>query len=179
MSIVKMKFVSVSTDKSHLDEMLIRALDSKLLNPELATSIINEDTGGKVINSENVYDEYLNSLKNMSHSIGMDITGKEKSDRTYTNEEIEKVIKEFSDKVELSSCGDDVLLTADDQKALDALSECDFEKIHSCSYINFGLGRLPIESYKKLNLLDHLDFDTCVLHSNAQYHWIVYAASNT
>ena len=179
MSIVKMKFVSVSTDKSHLDEMLIRALDSNLLNPELATSIINEDTGGKVINSENVYDEYLNSLKNMSHSIGMDITGKEKSDRTYTNEEIEKVIKEFSDKVELSSCGDDVLLTADDQKALDALSECDFEKIHSCSYINFGLGRLPIESYKKLNLLDHLDFDTCVLHSNAQYHWIVYAASNT
>lgn len=78
MSIVKMKFVSVSTDKSHLDEMLIRALDSKLLNPELATSIINEDTGGKVINSENVYDEYLNSLKNMSHSIGMDITGKER-----------------------------------------------------------------------------------------------------
>ena len=179
MAIVKMKFVSTSTNRQNLDEMLVRVMQSKLLNAELATSIIPEDSEAKVLNEDNIYSEYIGTLKNLAHGIGLEIEAHNDVKNTYTKEELDEFVNTFSTKLEMSSVDDDVLLTGDDQKALDALSECDFEKIHSCQYIQFGLGRLPIESAKKLELLDDVKFDTYVLHSNNQYRWIVFATSNT
>ena len=179
MSIVKMKFVSVVTDHQHLDDMLLASSKTGLLHPELAINIINEDNGGKVINEENNYSDYLNNLKNLSHSIGLDVGSKDHYDKDYSKEEIESFIKDFSKDIELSSCGEDVMLTEDDRKALDKLGECDFEALHSCQYLHFDFGRLPLDSYKKLNYSDNKTVETCILHSNSQYHWVVVATSNT
>lgn len=179
MSIVKMKFASVITDHDHLDQMLIAASKTDLLHPELAINIINEDNGGKVISEENNYSDYLNSLKNLAHSIGLEVKEKASYSKDYSKEEIEDFIKLFSKDIELSSCGDDVLLTEDDRKALDRLGECDFEALHSCNYIHFDFGRLPLDSYKKLSYTDNKYVETCILHSNAQYNWVVVATSNT
>ena len=179
MAIVKMKFVSTSTNRSNLDEMLLRAMSSNLLNAELATNIIPQESEAKVLNEDNIYSDYCANLKNLAHGIGLKVEAYDDVKNTYTKEELDAFVKEFSTKLEMSSCGDDVLMTGDDQKALDALSECDFEKIHACQYIQFGLGRLPVESYKKLDLIDNVKFDYSVLHSSNQYRWIVFATSNT
>lgn len=179
MSIQKMKFVKTSTSRENLDEMLLRALDSKLLDPISADDMLRQDEEGRTISEDNVYSDYINNFKNMAHGIGLEIGKKKTSEHAYSLEEIEAFSKELANKLELSSCGEDVVLTSDDQKALDALSECGFEALHDCRYINFGLGRLPLESYKKVELLRDRKFDLCILHSNAQYHWVVYATSNT
>ena len=179
MSIQKMKFVKTSTSRENLDEMLLRALDSKLLDPISADDMLRQDEEGRTISEDNVYSDYINNFKNMAHGIGLEIGKKKTSENSYSLEEIEAFSKELANKLELSSCGEDVVLTSDDQKALDALSECGFEALHDCRYINFGLGRLPLESYKKVELLRDRKFDLCILHSNAQYHWVVYATSNT
>lgn len=179
MSIVKMKFVLAQTTRDKLDEMLLTSLDTKLLNPISAMDVVNSDNEGKVMNEDNIYSDYLTNLKNISHSIGLEVKTKDKYDKDYSNEEIEAFLKDFASKVELTCCSDDVMLTEDDQKALDILSTCDFSKIRSTTYIKFGLGRLPIESYKKLNMLDDIYLDSYILHSNNQYHWIVFATANT
>ena len=179
MAIVKMKFVSSSTNRENLDDMLLRAMDTNLLNAELATSIITEDSDAKVLNEENPYSDYLANLKNLAHSIGLNVEAQDEIKNTYTKEEIDDFVKEFSAKLEKTSSGDDVMLTEEDQKALDALSECDFEQIHACQYIKFGLGRLPVDSYKKLELINDVKFETCVLNSSKQYYWILFATSKT
>ena len=179
MSIVKMQFASVISDHEHLDAMLMASSRSGLLHPELAINIINEDNGGKVLNEENNYSDYLNNLKNLANSIGLTIKEREDSSKSYSKEEIESFIKDLSKDIELSSCGEDVLLTEDDRKALDKLSECDFEALHSCQYMHFDFGRLPLDSYKKLSYADNKTVETCILHSNSQYHWVVVATSNT
>ncbi len=179
MSIVKMKFASVVTDHDHLDQMLTASSSTGLLHPELAINIINEDNNGKVITEENNYSDYLNSLKNLAHSIGLEIKDQEHYTKEYTKDEIEDFIKEFSKDIELSSCGEDVMLTEDDRIALDKLGECDFEALHSCHYIHFDFGRLPLDSQKKLSYSGNQYVETCILHSNAQYNWVVVATSNT
>ena len=174
-----MKFTKTSTSRDYLDEMLLRALDTKLLDPISSDDLLRQDEEGRTIEEDNVYADYINNFKNMAHGIGLEIGKKKEAEKSYTLEEIEAFSKELANKLELSSCGEDVVLTSDDQKALDALSECDFEALHDCHYINFGLGRLPLESYKKIELLRDRKFDLCILHSNSQYHWVVYATSNT
>ncbi len=178
MSIVKMKFASVITDYEHLDAMLLRSSKTGLLHPELAINIINEDNNGKTLVEENNYLEYISTLKNLGHSIGLEVMDKGFYDSSYTIEEIEQFIETFSKDIELSSCGD-VILTQDDRQALDALSSLDYEALHACKYIHFSFGRLPIDSYKKLTYADSDIVDTCILHTNSQYHWVLVVTSNT
>lgn len=180
MSITKMKLVSISTDESNYEEMLKRCETSKYLHAENATSIVNEDNAGRVLSVENVYSDYVNTLKNIGHSIGFEMKSKPTIDKTYTNEEIEAFLKNVeeqfkvvSDSVESNS------LTSDDEIALETLKVLDFTSMHDCQYISFGMGRLPIESVKKLNLIQDTKFITAKLHQTSQYQWIVYATSNT
>ena len=180
MSIRKMKFVKTSTDRDHLDEMLVEVLNSKLLCPESAINIVSdEENTGEPLGEDNIYAEYVNSLKNLAHSVGIEVGVKKEADRTYENEEIEVFIKELSDKLEMSNSASDAMMTEGDQKALDILGDFDYENIHSCRYIKFGLGRLPKDSYKKLTYTENRNFDLCVLNQNKQYYWVLYVASDT
>lgn len=176
MSIVKMKFVACNTDKQNLDEMLLATVKSKLLDPEPAVNIINDENGGKLILDENIYESYLSSLKNISHSISVELNN-EKPINTYTKEEIEAFIKEIEEQIILS--GAEEYFTADDSIALKNLNEYGFEKIHSSKFLNFGFGRLPKDSLKKLNLYSEEPFILETLHQNKQYYWVLYATSNT
>lgn len=180
MSIRKMKFVKTSTDREHLDEMLVEVLNSKLLCPESAINIVSdEENTGEPLGEDNIYAEYVNSLKNLAHSVGIEVGVKKEADKAYDNEEIEAFIKELSDKLEMSNSASDTMMTEGDQKALDILGDFDYENIHSCRYIKFGLGRLPKDSYKKLTYTENRNFDLCVLHQNKQYYWVLYVASDT
>ncbi|SJZ94237.1 V-type ATP synthase subunit I [Anaerorhabdus furcosa] len=180
MSITKMKLVSISASEGNYEEMLKRCETSKYLHAENATSIVNEENGGRLLSIENIYSDYVNTLKNIGHSIGFEMKAKPTLEKTYTNEEIETFLKNVeeqfkvvSDSVESNS------LTGDDEIALETLRLLDFTAMHDCHYISFGMGRLPIESVKKLNLIQDAKFITAKLHQTSQYQWIVYATSNT
>ena len=177
MAIEKMKFVQVSCDLEHLNDALMTMYNSNLLHVEQAYNVIDEDNGGKLVKSDNVYSEYCNTLKNICHRIRIDINV-EKSKNTYTNEEIESFINELETKFALVDSNETVTLNEDDKIALEKLSECDFVKIHKCQYISIGLGRIPVESYKKIDMHDN-KFIYVNLHNANRYYWIAYATSNT
>lgn len=180
MSIRKMRFVKTSCDLDHLDSMLLKAIETKLLCPETAVNIVSDDEDAQApLSEDTTYGEYVNTLKNIAHSVGIEVGIKKEASQNYTKEEIEAFIKEISEKLELSSSLNDTLMTSDDQKALDIIGDVGYESIHSCRYIKFGFGRLPKDSYKKLTYTENRKFDMCVVHQNKQYYWVIWVASDT
>ncbi len=177
MAIVKMKMVATNTDAEHLDAMLLASVKSNLLHPEPAINIINDENGGKLVSDENIFAEYITSLKSLGYNIGLNLKVGDEPKNNYTKEEIEQFIKELESQVNLAVTSDASYLTDDDKMALDKLNEYDFEKIHKCRYLTFGFGRLPHDSYKKLTMHANQPFIYNKLHENNQYCWVIYTTS--
>lgn len=179
MAIVKMKYVSVATDESHIDEMVLDGVHSGLLHAVHAADIINEDNGGHLINDENPYSGYLQTLQNFAHSVNYTLDPERVPKKHYTNEEMDAFIDELDETFGLETDANTVLLTPDDEQALGALSECGFERMHACQYLNFGFGRLPRESYKKLSMYKDEIFVHHHVHETPQYVWMLYVTSDS
>lgn len=179
MAIVKMKYVSVATDESHIDGMVLDGVHSGLLHAVHAADIINEDNGGHLINDENPYSGYLQTLQNFAHSVNYTLDPERAPKKHYTNEEMDAFIDELDETFGLETDANTVLLTPDDEQALGALSECGFERMHACQYLNFGFGRLPRESYKKLSMYKDEIFVHHHVHETPQYVWMLYVTSDS
>lgn len=179
MAIVKMKFVEVSTDREHLDAMLSRGISSGMLDVEPAANIVTEENGGKILSRENPFAGYRQTLQNFAHATGFAFQENHIPSKEYTEKEIEKFLAELNEKFGITSDAEEVLLTPDDEKALEELSVCGFERIHACNYLNFGFGRLPRESFPKLSLYRDNIFVHHRLHENKQYIWMVYVTSDS
>jgi len=179
MAIEKMKFISACTDPEHRDAMLLAGMNTGLVQPVIATKIINDDNNGSVISTENPYQDYVQTFKSIAHAVGCDLNVKEKIASSYTNAEIEAYIKELNEEFGLDNVAQSETLSPDDEKALKELSVLNFEKMHACNYLNFGFGRLPMDSFKKLSLYREEMFVLHRLHSTAQYVWLVYVTSDT
>ena len=179
MAIVKMKYVSVATDESHIDEMVLDGVHSGLLHAVHAADIINEDNGGHLINDENPYSGYLQTLQNFAHSVNYTLDPERAPKKHYINEEMDAFIDELDETFGLETDANTVLLTPDDEQALGALSECGFERMHACQYLNFGFGRLPRESYKKLSMYKDEIFVHHHVHETPQYVWMLYVTSDS
>lgn len=178
MAIVKMKFVEASCDQEHLDEMLETGIQSNMLDVVPADQIITEENGGKMISADDPYKGYRQSLENFAHSVGFSFADA-KPKKSYPDSEIESFLKELNEKFGVTSDAEEVILTPDDEKALDALSVCGFERIHACTYLNFGFGRLPKESFVKLSMYRDRIFVHHKLHETKQYVWLVYVTSDS
>ena len=174
-----MKYVSVATDESHIDEMVLDGVHSGLLHAVHAADIINEDNGGHLINDENPYSGYLQTLQNFAHSVNYTLDPERAPKKHYTNEEMDAFIDELDETFGLETDANTVLLTPDDEQALGALSECGFERMHACQYLNFGFGRLPRESYKKLSMYKDEIFVHHHVHETPQYVWMLYVTSDS
>lgn len=179
MSIVKMKLATVRAGQDQYQEMLTRCTTYPDLHPELAAHMINEENGGQLLQDENFYAEYLGQLKNIGHSVGFELTAQQWK-HSYSKEEIESFIQEVNDQFKLViDASESMTLSDNDEIALEKVREYGFEAMHQCHYVSFGLGRLPLESFKKLALLEKRNFVLLDLHKSGQYHWIFYATSNT
>lgn len=173
-----MKFVQTICDKDNLGKVLLASLNSKLLHVEKATNIVNEDNNGKLLSVDNKFVEYLNSLNSIANRISLQLEQSMDCKKAYQDQEIIDFIKLIEDKLALADTNQQLKITDDDRIALDKLSEVDFVRMKKCHYINFGLGRIPNDSYKKLQSLKP-NFVYVKLHTSNQYHWIAYATSDT
>lgn len=179
MAIVKMKFVEASTDREHLDAMLSKGITSGMLDVEPAANIVTEENGGKILSRVNPFAGYRQTLQNFAHATGFSFRENMVPSREYTEKEIEDFLAELNDRFGITSDAEEVILTPDDEKALEELSVCGFERIHACNYLNFGFGRLPKESFPKLSLYRDNIFVHHRLHENKQYIWMVYVTSDS
>jgi V/A-type H+-transporting ATPase subunit I len=178
MAIEKMKFVSACTDQDHLQQMLMTASETKCLHPVPALKLVNDRNQGRLIPYDDTYTAFAQTFENIAHSLNYKIKRVD-SPKDYTNEEIEAFIREINAKFGVNNDSADVILTPDDAEALAKLSVCGFDRIHACQYLNFGFGRMPIESFKKLAMYRDEVFVHHKLYENKQYIWMVYVTSDS
>lgn len=179
MSIVKMKLATVHAGKDQFEDVLQRCRTCADFHPEPADRMVTEDNGGKLLQQDNVYAEFLTQLKNIGHSVGFELKARQWN-HNYTTEQIDSFIHEVNDQFALITDSNDTsVMTENDEIALEKVREYGFEAMHSCQYISFGMGRLPLESFKKLSLIENKNFIVEDLHKSGHYHWILYATSNT
>lgn len=176
MSIVPMNFVQVSCDLPDLPKVLELGLSSGLLHPELAAHFVTEENGRQLLPENREAQETLSALQTLSHCIGYHLK-RQPSSKTYTSEEMASTLELLKSAFGLSSEGEHEQLSADDEKAIQALSVCGFERMASCQYLIFGMGRIPAENFKKLSLYRDDEFVHHRLHQNKQYIWLCYVTS--
>lgn len=176
MAIAKMNMIRIRSDKNHIEDMLKLASDS-IFHAEEAIDVAQRDLEESVVEIDNPYAEYATSLKNIAHSIGFDLIKKNPS-RNYTREECAEFVQTIEQRFSFIS-ETNATLTKDDEVALDALRSLDYKKMHESQYVRFGVGRLPQNNAKKINLVDHSKLMYMTLHENSHYKWICYVTSNT
>lgn len=176
MAIAKMKYLTLSSDLEHLHSLLERIGKNELIHPILASQVV-EEKGGVFLSEDNPYDSFAQTFQNISHMIGCQLVKKEPS-QSYREEEIQAYIDELNHEFGLDTNGEVEILSEDDEKALRELAPLGFEKMKESQYLNFGFGRLPLDSYKKIYLYSAENFSIHKLHENNQYVWLVYVTSD-
>lgn len=176
MAIAKMKYLSLSANYEQLHMILEKISQSNLFHPVLASQLV-EDKGGVLLNGDNSYDSYVQTFINISHMVGCTLSFRDHH-QTYSDEEIQAYIDELNREFGLDTNGEIETLSPDDEKALHELAPLGFERMKDAQYLNFGLGRLPIDSYHKISLYSEEKFSIHKLHENNQYVWLVYVTSD-
>lgn len=179
MAIVKMKYVSAATDEQHVEQLVLDGIHSGMIHAVQGSQIINEENQGHLLNDENPYSAYLQTLQNFAHNVNYTLKAKDAPNKHYTFEEMDAFIEQLNQTFGLETDSNTVLLTPDDEIALSALGECGFERMHACQYLNFGFGRLPRESFKKLSMYKDEIFVHHHVHETPQYIWMLYVTSDS
>ena len=150
-----------------------------MLDVEPASNIVTEENGGKMLSEDSRYAAFKQTFQNFAHAVGFEFHDQEPSTR-YSSEDIEAFIDELQDKFGITSDAEHVILTPDDETALEELSVCGFEKIHACRYLNFGFGRFTKrELSQRLPMYRDNIFVHHSLHETKQYIWMVYVTSDS
>lgn len=178
MAIEKMHFIRCSTDKAHMDTMLEKVLDSKLMAAESATYLMSQKFSGQPIQEENFYEEDINVLQGYANLLGISLDQSAKTDKTYTKEEIDDLMQHFEEAFAACSNQSSSNLSEDDEKALDAIRPLGFEALNSLQYLDVRFGRLPMESLKKLTVLEPAHFVYEMVYSNDMYAYIIAMTSD-
>ena len=88
MAIQKMQFIRLTTDKSHMDEMLHTALECKLLSAESATALVSQHVKGDPIQEVNYFEEDINVLQGYANLLGISLDASAGCAHEYTKEEL-------------------------------------------------------------------------------------------
>ena len=178
MAIQKMQFVRLSTDKSHMDEMLHTALESKLLSAETAASLVSQHVKGDPIQEVNYYEEDINVLQGFANLLGIALDPCATCGNEYSKADIDAKLKEWETAFACFNTASRGNLSNEDETALDLIRPLNYSDLHSLRYIDIRFGRLPIESLKKLSVLDQNAFIYEVVQQNERYAWVLIATSD-
>lgn len=179
MAIRKMAFVQIKASADNYKEMLIKAHSCPDFHVELAADIINQENGDKVLEEDSFYRDVMSEIRHLSGGAGCQIKVLDKVTK-FTDDQVKQFLVELSEQFKVvSEVNETTKLDEEDQHAIAKLKEVGLEKIHDCTYLKFGFGRLNKDAYKKLFLHDTQMFAISELHKNNQYHWIAYATSLT
>lgn len=183
MALSKMKLVNIIGDIEHLDEVVTALGQTGVFQPDETADFFSDNEGLIPVNSTNEYAPLLDKLKKLMS--GSDIKPKIIEDAKYDDMSLDDVSRfiESTDselgaligereglKAEINVC------TANINKAKHFVGlDLDIHKIADCEYIITRFGRLPKDSYTKLQSYSenpYVEFFPC--SHDDMYYWGVY-----
>lgn len=173
-----MKLVNITSDRTKLDEVLLRFVELDCFHPEPATKIAESVHGVTTLQEEDPYCELLSRLKDLEVNLGLSLNNEFIKDwkcdlnemSTYMEqlerkrEEIEEVKRELEGVIQANK---DALTQVENIEGMDV----SLDDIFSCKYVNVRFGRLPLDSVDKLQYYGNRPFVFRSFKEDSSYSW--------
>ncbi|NLP25833.1 MAG: ATPase [Clostridiales bacterium] len=185
MSIEKMECVNIVGLKSNLDSVLKKIVESKCFHIEPSIKTISKSGGGfKQLQEVNPYTDLLKRILNLDFGDELEFKRvnfdkiENKSDEEITEfvdkietqtQEINKEIKKHRDSLKENG---EVLVQLTHLQDMDE----DLEKFFNCKHIKVRFGKLPVDSFPKLDYYKENAFEFVPYDKGENYYWGVYFA---
>ena len=158
MAVKPVKVISIIGMMSELDKVVKLCGDSRMFHPDDAMSFYSNKQGFSPLSVKNPYSVSLQNLKAASVLAGFELCYKKPKGFNKSDDELLKYADDFCDKIDrlsnrklqYKSRFEEIDRTIDQVKHFTG-SDLDFAEINKCRFINPTFGRLPKESFEKLN----------------------------
>ena len=160
MAIAKMTLVQLTGRMESLDDALLCLSDAERFHPEQPLQLAGKVKGFSPISQENPYKPLLEQMKELSRLTGFDLKPVEKPAVSLpaSPEEVEKSIAKLREKFEELAKFQKKLtgFAEENRQALEMLEwlktlDVSIDDIFSCKYVKVRFGRLPVDSFRKLD----------------------------
>ncbi len=192
MGIEKMVLVNIVGDMSQLDNTLGKCCESGCFHIEPALSRSNENRSEfKMLSEENPYTNTLRRFGELCRKLGIDVSSAAAVKAASYSETGYKTLYDFERYVdslerepgalldEKRDCYKEISEKGAAIKQLNHLKgmNANFEQVFSCEYTHIKLGKLPIDSFEKLEYYDEVFF-FIPFDKDKQFYWGMYFCAN-
>lgn len=181
MSIEKMKLVQITGNVKDFDRILRRCSASGLFHPEQIPQTAAKVAGYARAEEENPYKEMLNELIDIGMTSGLDLKYDSEGGKAVEQEVVDNFVEDYRTKLlEMNEEKQRLMaLIEQNNTALGQLRRLDkldvnLDDIFAFSYVKVRFGRLPTDSYKKLEYYHDRVFLFLSLSGDSDYQWGVY-----
>ena len=164
MAVEKMTLAFCKGKTEQLDKLILDCCVDDNFHVEDAGKFISESMGFKPFNEENTFKPLLEHIREMEQAAGVDLDESAVGNSISQQDELQEKIVELEEKV-ASFVRQKNDLMQQRQKCLDGISvfenfvglDVSLDRIKECEFIKARFGRLPRESYTKLNIARERD----------------------
>ena len=183
MSIEKMQLVNIAGKLKNLDAVIEKCIDSKCFHIESAVSD-TDNNGFSLLHEENPYRETLERLVSVNFDSEIDFHETDFMDIIAEPvESLSRYVSEISEKMkilteEITQTKNSILQYEQIIAQLKHLHgmDIDMEKLFSCKHIHVRFGKLPVDSYSKLEYYGNDSFTFVYYDVDKDYYWGMYFA---
>ena len=176
MAIEKMRLLRLAGTKDNIEEFVMHAFATYDLHAELASKVVNDGNGGKLLPEDGRYQEFLNRIENIISNLNVEVRCAYDGHSFFTLQEIEHEIHEAEvnfEKITETKLGQSKL-SKEDLQAISTLREYNILDLNHTQFIGIHFGRIPVNSLPKLELFEmNSNFTIHILNQNDYYAWIL------
>ncbi|MEG2597076.1 MAG: V-type ATPase 116kDa subunit family protein, partial [Oscillospiraceae bacterium] len=185
MAIEKMQLMDIAGHLPDLDETLEKCIESQVFHPEIGINTSEKSTEFISLNGDNTYVQSLKKLYDLSQDIHAKLEF-QSNISDFTTEQAATEIERLQNQVSELATEKRALKASIEQyeeaivliKHLDGL-DVTFDEIFASDYVKVRFGKLPYDSYAKLNFYDKKTFFFFTFDHDSDYYWGVYFAPAT
>lgn len=185
MSIEKMSLVTLRGDKAYLDETLLLCESSGCFHPETASSLSEYSNMLSTMKEENPYNSIIKRIRKIAESVDVELHFTNYGDLRIDAKDFSSYVKTLDEKLgKLTSRRSGVRQIIESHKVtlthlrhLHQLNE-NFDELFDCKYLKIRFGRMPVESYEKLQYYNEKPFVILSYDNDGTYNWCLYLCAN-
>lgn len=181
-----MSFINIVGNENDLNSALLKCLECNYFHPEASINSVDTSRGFKALSEENPYTAPLNRIIQLGAVLKTKL-GKEEFDLDNLNlDEVNSFIETVESSVNALESKKRELKENIHQheQAIIQINHLDglnvnFDEIFACQFVKVRFGRLPTDSYTKLNYYTSKTFFFFPFDHDSDYYWGVYFAPST
>lgn len=184
MAIEKMSLVNIVGNMPDLDKALLKCLQSECFQPENAIHNAEAEKGGfQTLSTDNPYPALLSRAVKLMKDFSLEPTKCEVDANSLNPKRIDAFLLEVEEKT--SALSEKKRKIEEDiqnhEKAINQITHLaglnvSFDDIFACQYVKVRFGRMPVDSFGKLEYYDNRTFFYFPFDHDDEYYWGVYFA---